>query len=164
VVGPSRLIAPDCPRYPLAPSSARSLVGVPMHPAEQYPEWPALACRSAHWLSAFACKNRFEPLLWADPNQRVNVAAGRCTRATLVRALHLIDRATRVTAKTPPRQSGCASKNKEWRRSLKRRESHPRPAADSTEILPSNTASRSLLACSCSASSALLARFLLHSA
>jgi hypothetical protein len=115
------------------------------------------ACRSAHGLSVFACKNPFAPLLWGDPNQPVNVAAGRCTRATLVRVLHRIDRATCVTAKTPPRQSGCA--NKKWRRSLKRRKSRPRPAADSAEILPSNTASRSLPACSRSARSALLARF-----
>ncbi len=77
----------------------------------------------------------------------------------LPRVLHRIDRAARVTAKTPPRQSGCASKNKKWRRSLKRRTSRPRPAADSAEILPSTTASRSLPACSRSARSALLARF-----
>ena len=73
--------------------------------------------------------------------------------------LHRIDCAARVTAKTPPRQSGCASKNKEWRRSLNRRKSHPRPAADSAEIHPGNAASRSLPACSRSARSALLARF-----
>ena len=116
-----------------------------MHPAGEYPEWPTLACRSAHGLSAFACKNPFHPLLWADPNQPVNFAAGRCPRATLVRALQLIDHATGVTAKTPTRQSGCASKNKEWRRSLNRRKSHPRPVADSAEIRPSNTATRSCL-------------------
>ena len=130
-----------------------------MHLAGEYPEWPSLACRSAHRLSDFACKNPFEPLLSADPNQPVNFAAGRCTCEALLRVLHLIDRATGVTAKTPTRQSGCASKHKEWRRSLSRRRSHPRPAADSAEILPSNTASRSLPACSRSARSALLARF-----
>jgi hypothetical protein len=123
-----------------------------MHLAGEYPEWPALACRSAHWLSAFACKNRFEPLLSADPNQPVNIAAGRCTperSCGCCVGYHMIypyiDRATRVTAKTPPRQSGCASKNKEWRRSLNRRKSHPRPVADSAEILPSNTVTRSCL-------------------
>jgi hypothetical protein len=135
------------PRLPPVPVGTVqcALVGVPMHLAGEYPEWPSLACRSAHRLSDFACKNPFEPLLSADPNQPVNFAAGRCTCEALLRVLHLIDRATGVTAKTPTHQSVCASKHKEWRRSLKRRKSHPRPVADSAEILPSNTATRSCL-------------------
>jgi hypothetical protein len=62
------------PAYPRVP---------PVPPVPRVPQVALAcvrACRSADWLSAFACKNRFEPLLCADPNQPVSVAAGRCTR------------------------------------------------------------------------------------
>jgi hypothetical protein len=77
---PSRLTAPDCPQYLLAPSSTHS--SLPMQLGElSTPSSPPLACRSAHWLDTFVGKNRFEPLLSADPNQPIHAAAGRCTRA-----------------------------------------------------------------------------------
>jgi hypothetical protein len=60
------------PAYPRVP---------PVPPVPRVPQVALAcvrACRSAHWLSAFAGKNRFEPLLCADPNQPVSVAAGRC--------------------------------------------------------------------------------------
>jgi hypothetical protein len=149
------------PRLPSTFAPSGTLVGVPMHPA--YPRVPPVppvprvpqvalacvrACRGADWLSAFAGKNRFEPLLCADPNQPVSVAAGRCTArastragmACAIMAHTYVDRATLVAAKTPPRKSGSA--NKRWRRSLRRRTSHPRPAADGADIHPRSAASR----------------------
>jgi hypothetical protein len=135
------------PEYPRVP---------PVLPVPRVPQVALAcvrACRGADWLSAFACKNRFEPLLCADPNQPVSVAAGRCTARASARAgmayaimAHTcIDRATLVSAKMPPRKSGCA--NKQWHRSLHRRKSRPRPAADGADIHPRSAASRSLRAC-----------------
>ena len=136
---------PAYPRVPPVP---------PVPPVPQVALACVRACRSADWLSAFAGKNRFEPLLCADPNQPVSVAAGRCTARASARAgmacatmAHTyVDRATLVAATTPPRKSGCA--NKRWHRSLRRRKSRPRRAADGADIHPSSAASRSLPACS----------------